>query len=277
MPEGHSIHRLARRHRTLLVGRTVSASSPQGRFAGGAARLDGRRLVETDAWGKHLFHRYADRHDGDPSGDAEPWLHVHLGLFGRCRDGYGDPPDPRGALRLRLVGDGARPAWVDLRGPTACELLADAERDLLLACLGPDPLRPDADPSLAIARIARSRRAVGALLMDQSVVSGIGNVYRAEVLYRHGVDPRRPGRDLDVAEWTTMWDDLVVLMGAGVRAGRIVTTDPDDRARPHGRPRRTDAHYVYGRAGLPCRRCGTPVQREEMAARTVYWCEVCQG
>ncbi|WP_137292496.1 Fpg/Nei family DNA glycosylase [Nocardioides dongxiaopingii] len=279
MPEGHSIHRLARRHATLLAGRTVSASSPQGRFAGGAARLDGRRLVETDAWGKHLFHRYASRDtvDGDPLLDAEPWLHVHLGLFGRWRDGHGDPPDPRGALRLRLVAGGPGPAWTDLRGPTACELMADAERDLLLARLGPDPLRPDADPASALARITRSRRAVGALLMDQSVVAGIGNVYRAEVLYRHGVDPHRPGRDLDVVEWAAMWDDLVVLMGAGVRAGRIVTTEPDDRARLHGRPRRADAHYVYGRAGLPCRRCGTPVHREEMAARTVYWCAVCQA
>ncbi|MDO9457641.1 DNA-formamidopyrimidine glycosylase family protein, partial [Nocardioides sp.] len=125
MPEGHSIHRLARRHRQLLVGRAVRTSSPQGRFEVGAATIDGQVLASTEAWGKHLFHRYDDH-----------WLHVHLGLFGRFRDGRGEPPEARGALRLRLVADDA---WADLRGPTACELLDDGGRDVLLARLGPDP------------------------------------------------------------------------------------------------------------------------------------------
>lgn len=263
MPEGHTIHRLARRHRRLLVGHAVRASSPQGRFAEGAALIDGDVLQATEAWGKHLFHRYDDG-----------WLHVHLGLFGKFRDGRGSPPEPRGALRLRLVTDDA---WVELRGPTACELLAEPQRDALLARLGPDPLRPDGDPDVVAARLARSRRAVGATLLDQAVVAGIGNVYRAEALFRHGVDPWLAGRDLDPVTWKAMWDDLVVLMSAGVRSGRIVTTEPDDRERPHGTPRRVDAHYVYGRAGLPCRRCGTPVLDGELGARRVFWCPVCQG
>ncbi|MEO9326218.1 DNA-formamidopyrimidine glycosylase family protein [Nocardioides sp. C4-1] len=270
MPEGHTIHRLARRHRRLFVGQVVAASSPQGRFAEGAAELDGRRLVATDAWGKHLFHRY------EPDG-PHPWLHVHLGLFGRYRDGYGDPPPARGALRLRLVVQGPKSAWADLRGPTACELMSDAERDALLGRLGPDPLQPSSDPDIAGHRVSRSRRAIGALLMDQSVVAGVGNVYRAEVLFRHGVDPLLPGRDLDPVVWTAMWDDLAVLMSDGVRTNRIVTTDPDDRERPHGRPRKVDSHYVYGRAGLPCRRCGTTVLRAELAARSLFWCPVCQA
>ncbi len=263
MPEGHSIHRLARRHRRELVGLRVRASSPQGRFAEGAALIDGQTLDATEAWGKHLFHRYGDL-----------WLHVHLGLYGKFRDGTGEAPEPVGALRLRLLAPGR---WLELRGPTACEVLSDAERDLVLARLGPDPLRPGTDPSPAFARIARSRRAIGGLLMDQAVLAGVGNVYRAEILFRHGVSPFLAGRDLPVEVWHALWEDLVVLMRAGARSGRIITTEPDDRERPAGRPRRVDASYVYGRAGSPCRRCGTAVASAAMEARTLFWCPVCQA
>ncbi|WP_139983440.1 Fpg/Nei family DNA glycosylase [Nocardioides litoris] len=262
MPEGHTIHRLARRHRRMLKGKVVHTSSPQGRFAEGAAQLDGRTVLGTDAWGKHLFHRFDDG-----------WLHVHLGLFGRYRDGAGEPPEPKGALRLRMTTEDH---WIDLRGPTACELLADPERDALLARLGPDPLRPGTPASAAAQRIGRSRSPIGTLLMNQAVVAGIGNVYRAEILFRHGLHPWTPGREVDEATWTVLWDDLVVLMESGVRTGRIVTTEPEDRERPGGRVRRVDASYVYHRTGRPCRRCGTPVESAELAARTVYWCPVCQ-
>ena len=262
MPEGHSIHRLARKHRRDLVGHQVRASSPQGRFAEGAALIDGQVLDATDAWGKHLFHRYGDL-----------WVHIHLGLFGKFRDGVGEPPEPKGALRMRLVTD---TRWLELRGPTACEVMADEERDLILVRLGPDPLRPKADPSPAGDRIARSRRSIGGLLMDQAVLAGVGNVYRAEILFRHGVSPFLPGRDLDPAVWQAMWDDLVVLMRAGVRSGRIVTTEPADRERPAGRARRVDSFYAYRRAGLPCRRCGTPVADATMEARNLFWCPACQ-
>jgi endonuclease-8 len=263
VPEGHTIHRLARRHARLLVGQRVSADSPQGRFEDGARLLDGRVLDATDAWGKHLFHRYDDL-----------WLHVHLGLYGKFRDGALPAPPPRGALRLRLLGDAH---WLELRGPTACEVMTDAERAVVLARLGPDPLRrrPDADAFLA--RVLRSRAPIGTLLMDQAVVAGVGNVYRAEVLFRQRLDPYRPGREHDAAELRAVWDDLVALLRAGVRAGRIVTTHPDDRERPSGRPRRVDAHYVYGRAALPCRVCGTPVRDALVAARRLFWCTVCQA
>lgn len=247
----------------MFVGHHVAVASPQGRFARGAALIDGRLLEQTDAWGKHLFHRYGDQ-----------WLHIHLGLFGKFRDGTGQPPEPVGALRLVLRTD---ERWAELRGPTACEVFTGVERDVLLARLGPDPLRPDADAGAFVARVARSRAPIGTLLMDQSVIAGVGNIFRAEVLLRHGTSPFVTGREVEPAVVRAMWDDLAVLMGAGVRTGRIVTTDPDDRERPHGRPRRVDSHYVYGRAGRPCRRCGTPVESGVMAARTVFWCPACQG
>ena len=260
MPEGHTIHRLAREHNRVLVGHRVRASSPQGRFADGAARIDGRVLERTDAVGKHLFHRYGD-----------VWLHVHLGLYGKFSTGALPAPEPRGALRLRLLADGH---WVDLRGPTTCELLLPPEVATVRARLGPDPLRRDADPRLAWTRLSRSRVPVGALLMDQTVVAGIGNVYRAEVLYRHRLDPHRPGRSVPRESWDALWPDLVSLMRAGVRTGRIVTTLPGDR--PGRRVTPDTAHYVYRRAGLPCRVCGTEVRTEVMVDRNLYWCPRCQ-
>ncbi len=263
MPEGHTIHRLARDHRPLLVGQPVGAASPQGRFATGAEMLSGRVVEGIEPYGKHLFYVF----------EGDVLLHVHLGLYGKWTVGAGPPPEPRGALRLRMT---AGDAWLDLRGPTACELMAPHERDAVFARLGPDPLRKDADPERAWARLSASRRAVGELLMDQSVLAGIGNVYRAEVLYRAGLSPFRPGREVPREVWDLMWPDLRALLRAGVRAGRIVTTEREDRDRRSGTARRDDAHYVYRRHGQPCRRCGTEVRTQLMAARNLFWCPVCQ-
>jgi formamidopyrimidine-DNA glycosylase len=249
----------------------LRASALQERFSAGVARLDGGRLVRTDAWGKHLFAAIEP-----PRAPGElAWLHVHLGLYGTFAVGSGAPPAPTGALRLRLVTD---QGWADLRGATACELLDDAARAVLLARLGQDPLRKDADPLLPWARISRSKVALGALLMQQEILAGVGNVYRAEVLFRQGLDPFRPGRELSQARWLEVWNDLSVLMRAGVRAGRIITTRPQDRGTRSGRVARTgrvaraDSFYVYRRTGLPCRLCGTPIATAPMAARNLYWC-----
>jgi endonuclease-8 len=263
VPEGHTIHRLARDHRRLLVGRPVRVESPQGRFAAGAALLDGRAVTRVEPYGKHLWYRF----------DGGQLLHVHLGLYGKWAVGPLPAPDPRGALRIRLTTDDA---WLDLRGPTHCDLVTPAERTAVLARLGPDPLRPTADPSLAWDRLTRSRTPFGQLLMDQSVLAGVGNVYRAEVLYRAGLSPFLPGREVPREAWDVLWADLVVLMRAGVRTGRIVTTERSDRDRRSGPASREDSHYVYRRAGLPCRRCGTEVRTQVMAARNLFWCPTCQ-
>jgi len=262
VPEGHTIHRLAREHRALLVGRTVRVSSPQGRFAAGAALLDGREVTRVEPYGKHLWYHFAGR-----------LLHVHLGLYGKWAAGPPPAPEPRGALRVRLTTE---QAYLDLRGPTACEVVLPAERRAVLARLGPDPLRADADGGAAYARLSRSRALVGQLLMDQTVLAGVGNVYRAELLYRASLSPFTPGRDVPEARWDAMWQDLRVLMRAGVRTGRIVTTERRDRARRTGPASAQDAHYVYRRQGLPCRRCGTEVRTGVMAGRNLFWCPVCQ-
>jgi endonuclease VIII len=285
VPEGHTLHRLARRHQQTFAARTVHASSPQGRFTAGAERLDGTVLRTAQAHGKHLFLGFSPPVPGDVDGPrlapgeprrrprADRWLHVHLGLYGSFVFGTSPASQPEGALRLRLE---TSDAWADLRGPTACELITGPGVDAIRARLGADPLRSDADPCRAYARIRRSTVPIGALLMQQEVVAGIGNVYRAEVLFRHRLDPWMPGRELSEGQWEALWGDLVVLLKDGVRRGGIVTTLPQDRPHRSGTARRDEAHYVYRRTGLPCRICATLVVAEPMAGRTLYRCPYCQ-
>jgi len=263
VPEGHTIHRLALDHVGLFGGHPVAASSPQGRFDAGAALIDGRVLTGTDAWGKHLFHDY----DGT-------LLHVHLGLYGSFRQGHGAAPAPRGAIRLRLVSDRA---WAELRGATTCEVLTVDDQSRLLLRLGPDPLRPKADAEQVRSRLARSRAPLAAALMDQTVLAGVGNAYRAEILFRHRLDPFAPASTLSQPDFDLLWNDLVTLMRAGVKANRIVTTLREHRDSPRGPASDADRYYVYRRAALPCRVCGTPVAVTEVATRRLYWCPTCQA
>ncbi|PPK94198.1 endonuclease-8/formamidopyrimidine-DNA glycosylase [Kineococcus xinjiangensis] len=263
MPEGNVVHRNADEMRARFAGRAVRVDSPQGRFEAGAALLDSRVLEEADAHGKHLLLRFAQ----------ERWLHVHLGLYGSWTTGEGTPPQPRGAVRVRLQGPGG---WAELRGPTACEVLDEAGARRVHERLGPDPLRADADPDLAWARISRSRTSVGVLLMQQDVVSGVGAIYRAEVLFRVGVSPHRPGRDLTREEWGRIWEDLVLLMRTSYEEGRIETTRPQDRELARAVPGRGERFYVFRRTGEPCRACGEAVAHELMATRHLNWCPGCQ-
>jgi endonuclease-8 len=256
MPEGHTLHRLAAALDRTFAGERVRCSSPQGRFEDSARLLDGSVLVRAESRGKHLFVEF-------DSGDT---VHVHLGLYGKFAITQGPAPEPVGQVRWRIVSDSA---YADLRGATACELVTAEERAAILERLGPDPLDPHADRQQAWARISRSRAPIGGLLMDQSVVAGIGNVYRAEILFRHRKHPLRPGRSLRVGQWHEMWDDLVDLMHDGVRTGRIETLRPEDR-------RRGLRNYVYRRAGEPCLVCGTKVRTGELAARNLFWCPRCQ-
>ncbi|TDC67993.1 Fpg/Nei family DNA glycosylase [Micromonospora sp. KC606] len=267
MPEGHTIHRLAARHAVLFAGHKVTAASPQGRFAEGAARLCGTVLDGTEAYGKHLLHHHA----------GELILHVHLGLYGRFTDGDGGPPEPVGQVRLRLTSDRH---WLDLRGPTACELLTPPEVAALRDRLGPDPLRADADPQRAYRRIRRSPTPLAALLLDQSVVAGTGLIFVTEALFRAGLPPTLPGRDLSPAAWDALWADLVALMTRAVAYGRIDTVRDAHLPEAMGRPARVDRHggevYVYRRPGSPCHVCATPVSRDTLAGRNLYWCPTCQ-
>lgn len=184
--------------------------------------------------------------------------------------GAWEPPPPRGAVRVRIVGEHG---VADLTGPTRCEVVTNAEKVAVVGALGPDPLQPDPDgagEAAFVAAVRRSRTAVGAQLMDQSVLAGVGNIYRAELLYRARLHPLRPGTGIAPRTLRALWQDAVRLMADGVATGRIVTTDPADRVVPE------DAWYVYHRDGRPCLRCGRRVMVDDLVARRVYWCPGCQ-
>lgn len=332
MPEGHSVHRIARQFARNFVGRQVSASSPQGRFAEGAALLSGREALEAKAVGKQMFVEF----------EGDLWLHVHLGLYGawdfageilvdptiasangrmgqtnqrgtvlddRVMDAAGEnsltsigaprrtrvhvrmseqtrgladegtqwPPPVVGQVRLRLLTE---LTCADLRGPTKCEVQTADEMLATIAKLGPDPLvgDPDEGEERFSQAVRRTRTAIGLLLMDQSVVSGIGNVYRAELLFRARLNPHTPGKDVPEEIVRGLWRDWVRLLQIGVETGQMMTMDslsPDDYRKAMAS--RDDRHWVYHRAGLPCRVCGTSIVVEEAAGRKLYWCPSCQA
>jgi endonuclease-8 len=242
VPEGHVVHRLAVDHLALLGGAPVSVRSPQGRFPD-AALVDGAVLVGTEAWGKHLFHEY----------EGDRIVHVHLGIYGKFTVHDADAPPPRDTCRMRITGDRAT---IDLVGPTTCELLDPDGKDRVTAKLGPDPLRADADPDRAWQMLQRRRTTIGQALMDQTVIAGVGNVYRAEVLLSHGIHPERPAAEISRSEFDALWKDLGALLRKGVRQGRIATRD------------------VYRQEA--CLRCGGPVRRFDLGGRWAYVCANCQ-
>ncbi|GAA5099544.1 formamidopyrimidine-DNA glycosylase [Microbacterium yannicii] len=332
MPEGHSVHRIARQFDRNIVGHAVGASSPQGRFVEGAAIISGRTATQVRAVGKQMFLEF----------DDDLWLRVHLGMYGawdfageilvdptiasangrmgqtnqrgtelgeaildsagensltsigaprRSRvhvrmseqtTGLSDegdewPPPVVGQVRLRLLTD---LTCADLRGPTACELQSADEVAATIAKLGPDPLVDDVreGEERFVSVVRRKPTSIGLLLMDQSVVSGIGNVYRAELLFRARQNPHTPGRDVPEEVVRGIWRDWVRLLAIGVETGQMMTMDDlDPDAYRRAMASRDDRHWVYHRAGLPCRVCGTAIVVEEAATRKLYWCPSCQA
>ena len=264
MPEGNTIHRLARIHNRDFGGKRVRVSSPQGRFAKEAAKLDGRRFLAAEAYGKHLFHHW--------SGGLV--VHVHLGMAGWFYRHRGPLPEPRPTVRMRLA---TRKVASDLIGPPTCELIPEFARQQVLERLGADPLRRDFDPHRARKALEkRPRRAIGDALLDQSVLAGVGNIYRAEALFLTGIHPLRRSETLSAAEWDSLWRTVRRLMRLGVTQAEIRTVARDEPA-PHPLSGRGpgDAFYVYHQE--VCRRCGTPIAEFPLSARRMFACPRCQA
>jgi endonuclease VIII len=302
MPEGHTVHRVARLFDALFVGRTIDASSPQGRFSQGAASISGRTIVAVTAVGKQLFIDL----------DNDLVVRVHLGIYGawdvathpdnsenaqvltslgaprsRARrfgeyEGDRDAPDvfpplPVGQVRLRLV---AEDVVADLRGPTACEVITREQAEGHRDRLGPDPLVTTGTKGQKIftQRLLSTKRPIGLVLMDQSVVAGIGNVYRAEILFRHRLDPYRPASSHSPELAGDLWRDWGVLLRDGIATGVMLTRDdlsPSERKKALRSPQ--NRHWVYQRSGEECRVCGSLVAMDVMAARKLYFCPSCQA
>jgi endonuclease-8 len=261
MPEGHTIHRIAIDHSKILRGKTVAVSSPQGRFEAGAALVDGVRLKHLEAYGKHLFYQWANGLMG----------HVHLGLFGRFRVYRGAGPHDASTVRMRLE---VAKATIDLIGPTECAIGTADDRDRIVRRLGPDPLRADADPDKVYNAIVRRVAPIGQLLLEQKVISGLGNVFRAEALFVNGINPNRPGTQITRDEFDRVWATVVRMLRRGVSEDRIVTLDLDEFDLPTGIRRRGDATYVYHRDR--CLRCGSPILTVKLGGRACYYCPVDQ-
>ncbi|SDM26188.1 endonuclease-8 [Nonomuraea maritima] len=242
MPEGHLIHRHAAEQHADLAGREVRAAGPQGRFD--ARPWDGRALTGVEAVGKHLLYHF----------DDVPAVHVHLGMRGIFLryDDPGTPPKP--GTRLRLA---TPEVAYDLIAPSRCEALSRAEVAGLRDSLGPDPLRHDACQDEAAARLTAFRGPVGAAVLDQRIWSGIGNAWRAELLFLTGLHPN--ARDLSRDTAGRLWDTAVTYLALGRDAGQVVS-DPDA----------PDERWVYRRDH--CRRCGAPVLTWQLAGRTAYCC-----
>ena len=262
MPEGHTIHRAALDHEAALGGHPLRITSPQGRFdvgdlLGSREQLTLRRV---EAFGKHLFYDF----------ERGRTVHVHLGLFGKFRRIPSPPAAAGPTIRLRLEG----PKFtIDLRGPTACERVTNAEKAAIKGRLGPDPLREDADPEPFYSYLARSKVPIGVALMDQSVIAGIGNVYRAEVLHLLRLHPLIESREVPRATCEELWSLTAGLMKKGVQDGRIITTRGLLAARGKRIPRAESVH-VYRRRS--CFTCDGPVQHYTLRARTVHVCPQCQ-
>ena len=275
MPEGHTLHRIARDLDAAFAGGPARFSSPQGRFAEGAALLDGGVVVEARAHGKHLFVEV----EADLGVRV---LHVHLGLIGTFTidaHAYVGERPVVGMVRLRIENDAH---VADLRGPMTCAVITPDDEAAVHATLGPDPLR-DESGDAAWARITRSKKSIAALLMDQAVLAGVGNVYRCEVLFRHEIDPMTPGERLRRESWEAIWADLRRLLPLGVATSRIVTLPEQVEQIETALARGEDVHlterdsFVYKRTGEPCLVCGTPVSATDVAGRTLYWCSKCQS
>jgi endonuclease-8 len=262
MPEGNQIHRFAEQHAAAFAGKRVQVDSPNDGFPD-AEMLDGHKLLRVDAIGKHLGYNFG----------RDLILHVHLGMYGDFKEGKLPLPPVKGALRLRIY---TKTDWIELRGGTDTSIFSDAKWASLLKRLGPDPLISGSDPKPAFERIAKRVTPIGALLMDQSVIAGIGNIYRAELLFRARIHPWKPGKDVDSATLKSIWRDAQKLMSEGVKDTRYVTTLAKDRPHPRGPVREDEERYVYRRHGKPCFICGTKIERADLAGRTAYWCPNCQ-
>ena len=265
MPEGHKTHFLAREHTQWFAGQVLKVTSPQGRFRGDARKVSGRVFDRCEAVGKHLFYHF----------DCDAIVHIHLGRYGKYRVHAAPPPPPVGLVRMRMIGLNQ---CLDLNGPTTCRVIDSQTRDETISKLGPDPLADgdaSAKRSTVWQTIHASGKPIGALILDQSVIAGVGNIFRAEVFFELGLDPRIPGNHLDRQTFDQLWKSLLKMMRTGLRYGKIITVSRQEAGVPLQTLEDAKRFRIYGKEHCPC--CGGPIETIPIAARKLYWCPACQG
>lgn len=253
MPEGDVVWYTARRLDEALAGRALTRSDFRvPRLA--TADLAGDVVTGTASRGKHLLTRTR-------SGLT---VHTHLRMDGAWRvRPAGERIRDSHRIRLLLANEEWQAIGYQLG---VVELIRTSEESRVTGHLGPDLLGPDWDCAEAVRRLgAEPGRPIGEALMDQRNLAGIGNVYKAEVLFLRGVNPWRPaGQVPDLAALAELARRL--LQANKERFGHITT----------GSTLRGEEHWVYGRQGRPCRRCGTPVRSAGQQDRITFWCPSCQ-
>lgn len=262
MPEGHSVQRTANWFNKHLAKQKIKVDSPQGRFSSEAKLVSNKTLLRARAIGKQLFLDF----------DNGLTVRIHLGIYGKWRYYTAPQKEVSGQVRARFY---SASSMADLRGPTVCEVIGTDQVIALEKRLGPDPTNPDPKKvaqARFIERVSKSKSAVGLLLMNQSIISGVGNVYRAELLFRAKISPHREGQSLSNKELLAIWNDAVLLMKVGVAKGFMVTRQEQLKSAKISDER----NYVYKREGLKCLRCKGTVVLEVMASRKLYWCPGCQ-
>lgn len=262
MPEGHKTHFLAREHHDLLGKEApLKVTSPQGRFREDARKVSGRCLESVRAAGKHLFYQF----------EGAAIVHVHLGRYGKFRQRESPPPKPVGQIRMRMVGSNAS---LDLTGPTTCRVIDSELQKEVLKRLGPDPLA-GGKKSDVWKNMTKSGKPIGALLLDQAVVAGVGNIFRAEILFEAGLDPHIPGSDLSQDSFDRLWKSLKRMMTVGLKHGKIIAVTAGEAGMPLAKIPEDQRFRVYGQTECP--QCDSPISTVEVAARRLYLCKHCQS
>ena len=260
MPEGHKTHFLARQHTDLFAGSKISVTSPQGRFTEDARKVSGKIIDRVEAVGKHLFYVF----------DGGRMINIHLGRYGKFRMFDSPPPKPVGQVRMRMKGPNQT---VDLTGPTTCRVIDSELRSQIESKLGPDPLAGGKKKDVWNA-VSISNKPIGALLLDQSVVAGVGNIFRAEVFFEIGMNPQTPGSKLSKESFDELWKSLTRMMKVGLKYGKIISVTAKEAGMPLAKVDGKDRFRVYGKTLCP--RCVGKVETIEVASRKLYVCRSCQ-
>lgn len=260
MPEGHKTHHLARVHETMFGGERLTVASPQGRFSLDAAKVNGSVLETAHAVGKHMFYEFDNA-----------WIvHVHLGRYGSFAVQESPPEEPRGQVRMRWIGQSQT---LDLRGPSTCRVIDRDTMREVCGKLGPDPLAGGKKADV-YAKITASSKPIGGLLLDQAILAGVGNIFRAEILFEIGMNPNLPGNEITKAQFDGLWKSMLKMMRVSLKHGRIISVTAKEAGKPLAKLTEKERFRVYGVTHCP--RCNGKISKEDVAARKMYWCKKCQ-